>query len=70
MNDSTFTLTLRLDVNENDLKWLDKIFFHGNHLYNVCAKEAIKRINKCELPRLIEDGASCFSHRCQIIRLV
>lgn len=47
MNDnSSFTLMLKLNTNKNDLIWLDKIFFHGNHLYNVCVKEAIKRINK------------------------
>lgn len=42
----SFTLTLRLDVNKNQVDILDKRFSVGCHLYNIGIKEAKKRLNK------------------------
>lgn len=43
---STFTLTLRLDINKNEETYLNKVFYYANHIYNVGVKEAKRRLNK------------------------
>lgn len=45
-NTSSFCLTLRLLPNEDDKAELEKRFRMGAHLYNICVKEALKRLNK------------------------
>lgn len=42
----SFCLTLRLLPNEDDKAELEKRFRMGVHLYNVCVKEALRRLNK------------------------
>ena len=42
----SFCLTLRLLPNKDDKAELEKRFHMGAHLYNVCVKEALKRLNK------------------------
>ena len=42
---SSFSLTLRLNTSDNDIKILEKRFDIARHLYNVCVKEARRRIN-------------------------
>lgn len=42
----TFTLTLRLVVDEENLAILDRRFYFAQHLYNIGVKEARKRLNK------------------------
>lgn len=43
---SSFCLTLRLLPNKDDKAELKKRFCMGAHLYNICVKEALKRLNK------------------------
>ena len=45
-NTSSFCLTLRLLPNEDNKAELEKRFRMGAHLYNICVKEALKRLNK------------------------
>lgn len=42
---SSFSLTLRLNTSDNDIKILEKRFDIARHLYNVCVKEARRRVN-------------------------
>ena len=42
----SFCLTLRLLPNKDDKAELKKRFRMGAHLYNICVKEALKRLNK------------------------
>lgn len=42
----SFCLTLRLLPNEDDKVELEKRFRMGAHFYNICVKEALKRLNK------------------------
>ena len=43
---STFTLTLKLDINKNEEVYLNKVFHYANHIYNVGVKEVKRRLNK------------------------
>ena len=42
---STFTLTLKLDINKNEEAYLNKVFHYANHIYNVGVKEIKRRFN-------------------------
>lgn len=43
---STFTLTLKLDINKNEEAYLNKVFHYANHIYNAGVKEVKRRLNK------------------------
>lgn len=43
---STFTLTLRLDIDKNEEAYLNKVFHYANHIYNVGVKAVKRRLNK------------------------
>ena len=50
-----FTLTLRLKTNENDIRWLNKVFFCSNRIYNIGVKEARKRLNKYKEDQIVNE---------------
>lgn len=45
-NGNTFTLTLPLRLNDNEIRYFDHVFFLYNHIYNIGVKETKRRLNK------------------------
>ena len=41
-----YTLTLKLKTNKDDIEFLDRVFYHGNHLHNLLVKYCRKQLDK------------------------